>query len=345
MSNKNLSNAKKAKNDEFYTQLYDIENEVLRYITPNYNPFDGKTVLCPCDDPVESNFTRFFALNFSRLGLKKLISTGYNKDGKGKVYVLTGDIDGNGVVDIDDIVSEDLEGDGDFRSEEVTRLRAEADIICTNPPFSLFREFINWINPDEKKFIILGTIGAAGYRDVFTLIKNNKIWLGIGANLSLELRLPDNAEKYKRIDNGTKYGVVPACTWYTNIVHRYRAALMELLPKSVHESNGVVYQTYYNYNAIDIPAVKLIPKDYTGEMGVPVSFLDRYNPEQFEIVGLADGELGKQLGFSANISEEEWSTLFSSNKKLRKGAPILINDQGKPEKHYARLIIRNKFNS
>lgn len=315
MSNKNLSNAKKAKNDEFYTHYDTIDAELLSY---DAEQFRDKVVLCPCDDPVESNFTLFFAKNFNHLGLRKLISTGYKKDGHGKKYILEGDTNGDGVINQRDIVAEDLEGDGDFNSEEVTALRDEADIICTNPPFSLWRDFLHWINPDEKKFIILGNMNAITYKEIFPLIKDNKIWLGVGTNRSLELRLPDSATSYKYILNGIKYGIVPACTWFTNMVHRGRHERIILSTRAENEMLGVVYQHYDNYDAIEVPETKLIPSDYTGVMGVPVSFLDKYSPEQFEILGhehdLPDG---------SGISQFE------------------VNG----ESVYKRILIRNKFNS
>ena len=319
MSNKNLHKAKEAKNDEFYTQLYDIENEILRYVTPGNNPFEGKTVLCPCDDPLESNFTRFFAINFSRLGLKKFISTGYKKDGKGKKYVLEGDTDGNGVIDVDDIIAEDLEGDGDFRSDEVTRLRDEADIICTNPPFSLFIDFINWINPDEKKFIIMGNKNAIAVKDVFPLIRDNKLWLGI----TQPAEFNTSSGKSKQVK-----GLV---RWFTNIAHINHTRLLQVLPMSVHESNGVVYKKYDNYDVIEVPAVKVIPADYSGVMGVPITFMDSYNPDQFEIITCACGNSW------ANYKDTLLSLNFNPNMKYGGGlgAPLI---DGKPV--YSRIFIK-----
>lgn len=212
--------------------------------------------------------------------------------------------------------------DADFRNPTVTALRDEADIICTNPPFSLFREFIKWINPDEKQFIVIGSIGAICYKDIFPLIKNNKLWLGIVGG----------AKEYIQPD-GTLKKMGNTC-WFTNIVHNHRITPMVLLPKSVHEANGAVYQKYDNYDAIEVPELKLLPSDYSGVMGVPISFLDRYNPDQFEIITCACGNSW------ANYKDALISLNYNDSIPSRGGTPVL---DGKLM--YTRILIRKKTNS
>lgn len=334
MSKKALDNAKNAKYDEFYTQFNDIGNEVLSY---DLDQFRDKVVLCPCDDPTESNFTLFFAKNFKRLGLRKLISTGYKKDGHGKKYELTGDTNGDGVINQHDIVATDLEGDGDFNSDEVKALRDEADIICTNPPFSLFVEFVKWINPDEKKFIILGNKNAISYKYIWELIYKGKCWLGarkmgidtyfsITDSYKSKLLKSNRPSAYKVID-GNVLARVPS-VWFTNLDHRVRHTVFSTMSKEVNELSGVTYSKYDNYDAIDIPETKLLPSDYDGVMGVPISFLDKYNPDQFELVGMFTG--GNGVGFIPGSA-----TPIASGKYTT--APV-INKQ----KVYARILIKNK---
>ena len=336
MSKKALDNAKNAKYDEFYTQFNDIGNEVLSY---DLDQFRDKVVLCPCDDPTESNFTLFFAKNFKRLGLRKLISTGYKKDGHGKKYELTGDTNGDGVINQHDIVATDLEGDGDFNSDEVKELRDEADIICTNPPFSLFVEFVKWILEANKKFLILGTVNAIAYKDVWQLIFSGNCWLGARhINTDMYFDVPD-AYKVILVDTkqeGSSYvihdSIVMAklrnCCWFTNMDHRARHETLTLLPKAINEASGVTYVTYDNYDAIEVPELRLIPSDYDGIMGVPISFLDKYNPDQFELVGMFTG--GNGVGFIPGSA-----TPIASGKYTT--APV-INKQ----KVYARILIKNK---
>ncbi len=320
MANKNLSKAKNAKNDEFYTQYSDIEKEIMAYLDFNPEVFTGKTVLLPCDDPEWSNFTKFFAQNFERLKLKKLISTSYAPDSKkikinyqisvfetespqfdkkkaivnGKIFTLDHDISGDGKIDVKDLEWAYLKGDGDFKSEEIKKLRDEADIIITNPPFSLFREFVNWIIQAEKQFVVIGSMNAITYKEIFPLIKNNKMWLGNGFQSG-------NAYFSSPISNDYAEGVFDKetglvkfrnCCWYTNIDHGRRHQPMKLMSMednmkySKHkELLGKEYQKYDNYDAIDVSFTDAIPLDYEGIMGVPISFLDKYSPEQFEIVG------------------------------------------------------------
>ena len=335
MANKNLSQAKNAKNDEFYTQYADIQAEVNAYLDYNPDTFRDKTVLLPCDDPEWSNFTRFFAQNFQRFGLKKLISTSFAADSKnfktvyqptlfeaespqfdkkktkvrGKIFVLDHDTNKNGKIDIEDLEWKYLEGDGDFRSEEVKRLRDEADIIVTNPPFSLFREFLAWIlegdnltqrrkgaEAAEKKFLILGNKSAVTYKEVFPLIKENKLWSGRtewAGGMWFETR---NADDVDRVVDGVNMKNV-ASVWFTNLEHGRRHQPLQLMTMvdnikfSRHKDlRGKEYQKYDNYDAIEVPFTDAIPSDYDGVMGVPISFLDKYCPEQFEILGATESE-------------------------------------------------------
>ncbi|MDR0907453.1 MAG: adenine-specific methyltransferase EcoRI family protein [Rikenellaceae bacterium] len=324
--NSNLHKAKTAKNDEFYTQFPDIAKEMGAYLEYDPAVFRGKTVLLPCDDPEWSNFTRYFALKFDELGLHKLISTSYAPESKqyktgyqptlfetqnprfddhktlthGKIFTLTSDRTGNGRIDIDDLEWEYLEGDGDFHSAEVTRLRDEADIIITNPPFSLFREFLTWIVEADKQFVIIGHMNAITYKEVFPLIKEDKMWLGATGNGSdMVFGVPKGAEiaeqdrqKAARLGYVGDFTRLGNSCWFTNLDHGRRHKPLSLMTMednikySRHkEIKGHEYQRYDNYDAIEVPFTDAIPSDYGGVMGVPISFLDKYSPEQFEIVG------------------------------------------------------------
>lgn len=322
MANANLSKAKAGKNDEFYTQYADIQKEVNAYLEYNADVFRNKTILLPCDDPEWSNFTKFFAQNFEQFGIRKLISTSYAPEAKkikswsptlfetespyydadksktnGKIFILDHDTDANGRTDIDDLEWSYLEGNGDFRSDEVKCLRDEADTIITNPPFSLFREFVKWIIEADKKFLIIGNQNAITYKEIFPLIKENKMWLGNGFNAgNAFFGIPKEARcEYASGVYNADTGLVKFrnCCWFTNVDHgrRHQAlALMSMednIMYSKHkEVNGKGYAHYDNYDAIEVPFTDAIPGDYSGVMGVPISFLDKYCPEQFEIIGL-----------------------------------------------------------
>ena len=288
MANANLSNAKRAKNDEFYTQLSDIENELKHY----KNHFAGKVVYCNCDDARESNFFRFFQKKFNDYGLKKLITTSYNENGHGSVLVYEGDTNGNGKLDDTEIKVSELKGNGDFRSEECIELLKEADIVVTNPPFSLFREFIATLVQYGKKFLVIGNNNAITYKEIFPLIKENKLWLGFSDNKTMEFVMPDSYEKYNYIDKkGRKIGKVPAISWFTNLEHSKRNEEIILYKKYTQEE----FPKYDNYDAIEVSKVCEIPKDYNGVMGVPITFLGKYNPSQFEIVKFRKGDDDKDL--------------------------------------------------
>ena len=372
MANINLANAKTAKNDEFYTQYPDIQKEINAYLDYDPNVFRGKTVLLPCDDPEWSNFTKFFAQNFELLGLKKLISTSYAPESKkykmpyqptlfetsqpyfdndmskthGKIFVLTHDVTGDNRIDINDLQWQYLEGDGDFRSKEIRKLRDEADIIVTNPPFSLFREFMAWLMEAEKKFLIIGNINAIAYKEVFPLIMNNKIWTGCRFNKrvngkNMTFLVPDYYEmsgtELYMDENGNKFISVAGTGWFTNLEHGRRhepLSLMTMAENFKHSKHKEVrgrkeYEHYVNYDAIEIPFTDAIPKDYDGVMGVPISFIDKYCPEQFEIIGI-----GLEL---ANME------IIKRKLGKQNGGPRLyVERDGELVRLYERILIRKK---
>lgn len=263
--NTNLHNAKRAKNDEFYTLLTDIEKEMVHY----RDYFKGKVIFCNCDDARESNFFKFFANNFELLKIKKLITTGYKEDGHGVVLEYNGDIDGDFMVGDDEVKVTELKGNGDFRSEECIEYLKQADIVITNPPFSLFREYVKQLMDYDKKFIIIGSQNAITYKEIFPYIKDNKLWLGY--NFVKSFIQPNGEVK--------KFGNI---LWYTNIPHDKRNWPMDFYRTYKPE----LYPKYDNYDAIEVSKVCDIPMDYKGIMGVPITFLDKYNPEQFQIVGI-----------------------------------------------------------
>lgn len=284
--NNNLHTAKATKNDEFYTQLEDIENELKYY--KDY--FKGKVVYCNCDgflNKEKSNFFMYFSLNYEFLGLKGLICTKYNPNGKGKKYEYYGDLNGNNYPDEEEVFTSELEGDGDFRSEECIGLLKKCDIVCTNPPFSLFRQYVAQLFEYNKDFLIIGNVNAISYKEVFPLIKENKMWLGVSSfNKGMYFGVPDDytyADTYKfdRERNGKKVMRVSSICWFTNLDHKKRHEELLLYKKY----NTEEYPKYDNYNAIEVSKVTDIPMDYEGIMGVPITFLDKYCPEQFEIVG------------------------------------------------------------
>ena len=288
MANANLSNAKRAKNDEFYTQLSDIENELKHY----KNHFVGKVVYCNCDDARESNFFKYFSLNFEFLGLKKLITTGYKAEGKGVVLIYEGDKNGNRKVEDDEIIIRELNGNGDFRSEECVEFLKEADVVVTNPPFSLFREYVKQLMEYGKKFIIVGNGNAVTYKEIFPLIKENKLWLGASKGIGgkFEFIAPEGYEgKFVSVKNGVRMAQVNNACWFTNIGHKKRNTPLDLYKRYSNE-----YKHYDNYDAID-SRTEEIPMDYNGVIGVPITFLDKYCPEQFEIVKFRKGDDDKDL--------------------------------------------------
>lgn len=283
--NNNLHTAKATKNDEFYTQLEDIENELKYY--KDY--FKGKVVYCNCDgflNEEKSNFFVYFSLNYEFLGLKGLICTKYNPNGKGKKYEYYGDLNGNNYPDEEEVFASELEGDGDFRSEECIELLKKCDIVCTNPPFSLFRQYVAQLFEYHKDFLIIGNVNAISYKEVFPLIKENKMWLGVSiTSWDRKFVVPDNYPLNAAVcgidENGKKYIRVKGVRWFTNLDHKKPHEEL-LLYKKYNEEE---YPKYDNYDAIEVGKTKDIPMDYNGIMGVPITFLDKYCPTQFEIVG------------------------------------------------------------
>lgn len=302
--NSNLHKAKKAKADEFYTQLSDIEKECSHY----KEHFKGKTILCNCDDPRVSNFFFYFSANFEYLGLKKLIATCYkNQDinlfseGKSEkaVYIVyEGDRNGNKKVDNNELDIRELQGDGDFRSRECIELLKQADIVVTNPPFSLFREYVAQLVEYQKQFLIIGHQNAITYKEIFPLLKENKIWLGNGFSRgNAYFRIPETASRdYAKgvYDEETKLVKFRNCCWFTNLDHSKRHEVIETGQTYSPEK----YPKYDNYNAIEVSKLKDIPMDYDGVMGVPITFLDKYNPEQFEIIKFRKGNDEKDLSIN-----------------------------------------------
>lgn len=267
-TNDNLRAAKRVKNDEFYTIYEDIEAEVMRY----RKQFKDKIVYLPCDDPAEkkSEFWSFFVNNFDAFGLKKLIATHYDENGKAYKIWIDGDTSNDGFIDDGDAKQEDLIGNGDFRSPECIDILKECDIVCTNPPFSLFREFVNQLITHEKQFLIIGNQNAFTYKEVFKLIKTNKVWTGY--NMVKKFHQPDGSTK--------EFGNV---CWFTNMLTTKR--IEELILTKKYADDPSLYPKYDNYDAIEVSRVVNIPNDYYGVMGVPITFIDKYNPNQFEILG------------------------------------------------------------
>ncbi len=330
-SNKNLRKASKAKKDEFYTQLSDIEKEIRHY----KKHFKSKIVFCNCDDPRVSNFFHYFSYNFEQLGLKKLITTCYknqnvdlfsqNNSEKAIFLEYTGDKNKDNVPNPEEIGIKHLKGDGDFRSKECVDLLKESDIVVTNPPFSLFREYVAQLVEYKKKFLIIGNVNAITYKEIFKLIKENKLWLGASIHSGdREFGVPDDypltAASFRIGSDGKKYIRVKGVRWFTNLDYEERHE--DLILYKNYYGNESEYPKYDNYNAINIDVTKDIPMDYAGVMGVPITFLDKYNPEQFELLGIM------------NTGEE--------NKGIRhEGTPHgrpLVNGVEK----YLRILIKNK---
>jgi len=358
-------NARKNKSDEFYTQLSDIEKELMHY----KDFFRDKVVFCNCDDPYESNFFKYFAMNFNHLGLKKLIATCYDSSpvsytqfsffgvNENKTYPNKNrhaykieinevpDMNNDGAVDLSDVklllqnkknTLIHLKGDGDFRSDECIELLKRADIVVTNPPFSLFREYVSQLIEYDKNFLIIGNINAITYKEIFKLIQEEKIWGGYIFNKTIEFEVPNSYSGI--VKNGKKFGKVPAITWFTNLNTAKRQEEL-ILYKTYNEDE---YPTYYKYDAINIDKVTEIPCDYYGLMGVPITFIDRYNPNQFEIIGLGAGDFGREIGIGATYTNEELKKFKSMNPAFRRGIPFYFDKNNELKVPYARVIIRRK---
>ena len=302
--NSNLHNAKTAKNDEFYTQLTDIEKELKHY----KKHFEGKVVYCNFDDVRWSNFFKYFSMNFEHLGLKKLICTAYNENGQGIVYEYNGDLNGNRIVDDEEIEVKYLEGNGDFRSAECIEILKQADIVVTNPPFSLFREYVTQLMEYGKQFLIIGNGNAITYKEIFPLIKENKIWLGVSLNMTkCHFIVPQSYEGSNVFyENGNKMAKVNNAIWFTNLDHTKRHTELDLYKKY----NTEEYPKYDNYDAIEVSKVAEIPMDYDGVIGVPITFLYKYCHTQFEIVGCSYqyGDCGKHIdgkGWGVSVNNKD----------------------------------------
>lgn len=319
--NANLHKARSAKQDEFYTQLVDIEKELKHY----KRHFKGKTVLCNCDDPKSSNFWLYFIQNFEHLGLKKLITTHYEEDKPSYKLEITGDTNDDGKVNKDDGAPELLKQNGDFRSPECIELLKQSDIVVTNPPFSLFREYVAQLVEYKKKFLIIGSLNAVTYKEIFPLIQDEKLWLGPSIHSGdMSFKVPDNYEpratRFWVDEDGQKWRSIGNGAWFTNLDFAKRNEELILF----REYNPKDYPKYDNYDAINVDKVKDIPVDYFGEMGVPITFLDKHNPKQFEILSCND---------------------FRRNEDTPIKKHGLIKDKdgtidGKPK--YVRIIIRRK---
>lgn len=396
-----FNKAKAAKSDEFYTQYDDIQKEIEAYLEYNSNTFRGKVVYCNCDDPFESNFFRYFVLNFNKLGLKQLITTSYKPSpvantqlqlfgddktlpkSKGRPKVTANkfiinevkDIDGDGEFNLKDVSRQlkenklnewtPLEADGDFRSPECEELLKQSDIVITNPPFSLFRPYIKQLFDHKKKFIIIGSLNAITYKEIFPLIKNNKLWLGVtmdGRNKWFQVPddypIRENVANSK-IEGGNKFLFVKGCLWFTNLDHGRRHQSLPLMTKAdvIKFVTKKPFEKYDNYNAIEVSLVKNIPSDYKGVMGVPISFLNKYNPDQFEILGATQRGCHDEVPDTKKYNDywevrQNGSKTGSSGGKTNENANLVgndgkknyfINKDGKMiQSAYQRIFIKHK---
>jgi len=387
MPNKSLTNAKKAKNDEFYTQFSDIQKEVESYLEYDPDVFKGKVVYSNCDDPYESNFFRYFVLNFKRLGLKRLIATSYKpspvantqlglfgddvtlKPVKGRPKITAnkfiinevGDVNGDGSFTLEDISKQlranknnewtPLEGDGDFRSDECVELLKQSDIVVTNPPFSLFREYIKQLFDYNKKFLIIGNLNAIICKEVFPLIKENKMWPGKtewGGGMWFETTNTDDVGK---VIDGKNMKHIPS-GWLTNIDHGRRHQKIPLMTMNDNrkfnkriQKDPNSYKKYDNYNAIEVPFTNAIPSDYEGIMGVPITFLGKFNPDQFEIVGTCENidlyNLKNKVYTSAECKQAYLDKFGKKGTYDLNASGVVIRD-GLREKVYSRILIKHK---
>lgn len=387
MANSNLISAQNAKYDEFYTQYPDIQKEIEAYLEYDADVFRGKVVYCNCDDPFESNFFRYFVLNFTKLGLKRLITTSYKpspiantqlalfgddkviETPKGRPKVTANkfiinevhDMDGDGAFNLTDVAEQlkanknnewvPLDGNGDFRSAECVELLKQSDIVVTNPPFSLFREYVKQLVDYDKKFVIIANMNAITYKEIFPLIKDNKLWLGATGNGSdMVFAVPSGAEiaesdrqKAARLGYVGDYTRLGNSCWFTSLDHGRRHQPLSLmtmadnLKYSRHKEikGKTAYEHYDNYDAIDVPFTDAIPSDYDGVMGVPISFLDKYSPEQFEILGITDRE--NIHGMRTKVYTREDSPRYGD---LNCRGAIKVGHEYVPT--YARLLIKHR---
>lgn len=392
MANKNLTSAKKVKNDEFYTQYGDIQKEIEAYLEYNPDVFRGKVVYCNCDDPYESNFFRYFVLNFNKIRLKQLITTSYKPSpiantqlelfsnekspqklkGRPKVtankFIINEahDIDGDGEFNLKDVAKQleenkqnewaPLEGDGDFRSDECINLLKQADIVVTNPPFSLFREYVKQLAEHKKLFVIIGNMNAITYKEVFPLMKNNEMWLGNGFQAGNAYFFTPNTREFASGVFDEKTGLVKfrnVC-WLTNLDHGRRHQPLPLMTMkdnfkySKHKSikGKMKYDEYSNYDAIEIPYTDAIPSDYNGVMGVPISFLSKHNPDQFEILGTSDnGLVGDEFKKTPGLTKDFVDDYYKAGGTgaYKEGNPTAgYYENNVAKMAYKRIFIRHK---
>lgn len=382
--NKSLRSAKDAKADEFYTQFSDIQKEIESYLEYDPDTFRNKVIYSNCDDPFESNFFRYFVLNFNRLGLKRLITTSYKpspiantqlglfgddktiKEKKGRPKVTANkfiinevhDMNGDGSFNLTDIAEQlkanknnewtPLEEDGDFRSQECIELLKQSDIVVTNPPFSLFREFLKQLFDYDKKFLIIGNMNAITYREVFPLLKENKMWLGVSRSGTGSMwfvvgeHMP--VKTGQRVDeNGVRYQTIGNSAWFTNLDHGRRHQKLSLMTESdvVKFATKKPFNKYYNYDAIDVSLVKNIPSDYSGAMGVPITFLGKYNPDQFEIIGLGISNSGIEIGVSPYDPAHKKYRKEVQKRGAVDGDLYMFTD-GEVVVPYARVLIKHR---
>ena len=385
MANANLGAARLAKNDEFYTRFADIEKEMNAYLEYDENVFRDKTLLLPCDDPEWSNFTKYFAQNFKKLGLKKLISTSYARNRKpenvdpqlslfeqespqfdkdksvqnGRIFILDRDTNGDGKTDVEDLTWDYLEGDGDFRSDELSALRDQADFVITNPPFSLFRKFLAWVVEADKRFVLIGNMNAITYKEAFELIRSDRLWLGAtNFNTGMYFRVPPGfvyapTYKFEQEMDGVQVNRVPGVCWFTSVDHGRRHQPLSLMTQadnkkfSKHkEIKDVGYQKYDNYDAIEVSFTDAIPSDYPGVMGVPITFLDKYNPDQFEILGTSDnGLIDDAYKSTPGLTKKFVDDYYAADGKgaYQAGNPTAgIYDNGVARMVYKRIFIRHR---
>jgi hypothetical protein len=385
MANANLGAARLAKNDEFYTRFADIEKEMNAYLEFDENVFRNKTVLLPCDDPEWSNFTKYFAQNFKKLGLKKLISTSYARNRKpenvdpqlslfeqespqfdkdksvqnGRIFILDRDTNGDGTTDVEDLTWDYLEGDGDFRSDELSALRDQADFVITNPPFSLFRKFLAWVVEANKRFVLIGNMNAITYKEAFELIRSDRLWLGAtNFNTGMYFRVPPGfvyapTYKFEQEMDGVQVNRVPGVCWFTSVDHGRRHQPLSLMTQadnkkfSKHkEIKDVGYQKYDNYDAIEVSFTDAIPSDYPGVMGVPITFLDKYNPDQFEILGTSDnGLIDDAYKSTPGLTKKFVDDYYEAGGKgaYQAGNPTAgIYDNGIARMVYKRIFIKHR---
>ncbi len=395
MANQNLSNAKRVKNDEFYTQFIDIQREMEAYLEYDSKTFKGKVVYCNCDDPYESNFFRYFVLNFKKLGLKRLITTSYKPSplantqlglfgddstlpqskGRPKVnanqFIINKvhDINGDGAFNLKDVAEElkankvnkwaPLEGDGDFRSAECIKLLEQADIVVTNPPFSLFKDYVKQLMEYRKRFAVIGNMNAITYKEIFPLIKNDELWLGATGNGNdMVFAVPNGAEiaesdrqKAARLGFVGDYTRLGNSCWFTNLDHGRRHKPLELMTMAdnlKHSRHKQIkgkkkYEKYDNYEAIEVPFTDAIPIDFKGVMGVPISFLDKYNPEQFEILGMcenADLYGLKTKKYTLIECKKAYLDKFGKKGTYDLNASGVVKRKGLLEKVYQRVLIK-----